>query len=98
MTFWLYKPKQFFKSSSILPYKSQDAGDVLNFLTLMLLSFVLIMKNKIDNDTLKKISIVGFLLILFFSLFTSSSTEETETIGGMEVPKQFDYDTSISVD
>ena len=50
MTFWLYHPRQIFKTSSILPYKSQDVGDFLNFLTIFLLSFSAYTKGKISDD------------------------------------------------
>ena len=97
MTFWLYQPSQFFKTSSILPHKSKDIGDVLNFLTVFLLSFTAYMKNKIHDNIWKKIFIGGILLLIILSLFTTKN-QETETIDGLEVPKYNDYKFSLSVD
>jgi|DEB0MinimDraft_6_1074348.scaffolds.fasta_scaffold349319_1 hypothetical protein len=97
MTFWLYHPRQFFKSSSLLPYKSQDAGDMLNFLTVFLLSFSAYMKNKINDEIWKKVFIGGLLIIVILSLFTSKE-EATENMDGLEVPKYNDYKFSLSVD
>ena len=97
MTFWLYHPRQFFKSSSLLPYKSQDAGDMLNFLTVFLLSFSAYMKNKINDEIWKKVFIGGLLIIVILSLFTSKE-ENTENMDGLEVPKYNDYKFSLSVD
>ena len=68
MTFWLYQPNQLFKSSSILPHKSKDAGDLLNFLTIFLLSFSAYMKNKINNEVWKKMLIGGLLAIVVIAL------------------------------
>lgn len=97
MTFWLYQPSQFFKSSSILPHKSKDVGDMLNFLTVFLLSFSAYMKNKIHDDIWKKMVIGGILLLVVASLFITKN-EETETIDGLEMPKYNDYKFSLSVD
>jgi len=97
MTFWLYHPRQFFKSSSLLPYKSQDAGDMLNFLTVFLLSFSAYMKNKINDEIWKKVFIGGLLIIVILSLFTSKE-EATENMDGLEVLKYNDYKFSLSVD
>tara|TARA_R110001632_G_scaffold5171_4_gene21114 strand:- start:2367 stop:2660 length:294 start_codon:yes stop_codon:yes gene_type:complete len=97
MTFWLYQPNQLFKSSSILPHKSKDAGDLLNFLTIFLLSFSAYMKNKINNEVWKKMLIGGLLAIVVMSLFFSGK-DDTDTIEGLEVPKYNDYKFSLSVD
>jgi len=34
MTYWIYDPKRLTSSSTLLPYKHQDVGDVLNLFTL----------------------------------------------------------------
>ena len=96
MTFWLYQPRQFFKSSSILPYKGKDVGDFLNFLTVFLLSFSLYIRNKVPQVKIQKLLIGGLLFILVLSLFTQN--EETEVIDGIEIPKYSDYKFSLSVD
>lgn len=97
MTFWLYQPSQFFKASSILPYKSNDAGDLLNFLTVLLLSLGAYMKNRVHDNIWKKIVIGGILFLVVASLFTIKK-DESETIDGIQMPKYNDYDFSLSVD
>ena len=97
MTFWLYQPKQFFKSSTLLPHRSKDFGDLLNFFTIFLLSFSVYMKNKINPEIWKKLVSGGLLILVVLSLFTTKN-EELETLEGMEVPKYNDYKFSLSVD
>ena len=97
MTFWLYRPKQLFKASSILPYKSKDAGDFLNFLTLFLFSFTFYVQQKIPGDAWKKILTGGMLFIVLLSLIYGNK-EETENIDGIEIPKYSDYKYTLSVD
>lgn len=98
MTFWLYKPSQFFKKSTILPFKSQDLGDLLNFLTLFLCSFFVFIKSKgLLNDKIQKYFIIALSVIILLSLM-GSNKGDTEMIEGIEVPKYSDYKYSLSVD
>lgn len=99
MTFWLYQPSQFFKKSTILPFKSQDFGDLLNFLTLFLCSFFVFIKSKgLLNERIQKYFIIALSVIILLSLLGSKSGEDTEMIEGIEVPKYSDYKYSLSVD
>jgi len=98
MTFWLYQPSQFFKKSTILPFKSQDLGDLLNFLTLFLCSFFVFIKSKgLLNERIQKYFIIALSFIILLSLLGSNS-RDTEMIEGIEVPKYSDYKYSLSVD
>jgi hypothetical protein len=97
MTFWLYQPKQLFKSSTLLPYKSKDVGDFLNFLTIFLFSFTLYIQKKIPGEIWKKILVCGLFFIILVSLF-SESKDETDFIEGIEIPKYSDYQFTLSVD
>lgn len=96
MTFWLYQPSQFFKSSTILPYRGNDLGDVLNFFTVFLFSLALYMNKVMKNENWKKVLFMGMGFILILSLLSIGS--QTETIDGMQVPKYNDYEYSLSVD
>lgn len=98
MTFWLYGPSQFFKSSTLVPHRSQDLGDVLNFLTLFILSLSVYLQRKFGNQVCKKVLMIGMAFILTLSLFTSSQSSQVEMIDDMEVPKYNDYQYSLSVD
>lgn len=97
MTFWLYQPRQLFKSSSLIPFRSQDLGDVLNFLTIFLISFSFYLRKQ-NNDIWKKLLTGGILLLVFLGLMSGSSTEKLDNIDGIEIPKYSDYKFSLSVD
>jgi hypothetical protein len=97
MTFWLYQPTRIVHPSSWLVYKNNDLGDFLNFLTILLISFCIYLKRKGDDIIWRKALPIGMFLILFSSLFTGSKTD-TELIDGIEVPKYYDYEFSLSVD
>lgn len=97
MTFWLYQPSQIFKSSTLIPFRSQDLGDVLNFLTIFLLSFSLYLRKQ-NKDIWKKLLVGGLLLLVLLGMLSGSSAEKLESIDGIEIPKYSDYKFSLSVD
>ena len=99
MTFWLYHPKGLFKSSTILPYKGEDFGDFLNFLTVFILSFYVYMrKYSVGNgELLKKIVLISVFLVLLLSFFCGKSNSN-EKIKKHDYENYNDYDFTLSVD
>ena len=82
MTFWLFKPTDLISSKNILPYKIKNGEELLNFLTVLFVLFLVYIRNKVNKEMSRMIMISGaiFILVLgvIFHLNNSNKKEELE--------------------
>ena len=95
MTFWIYNPLELAKPSNLLLYKSKSFGDVLNFLTIIMVLFTVYAKKYIPQINWQKLFSFSLLTILITGvLLTSKDTGAKNE----KIPKYSNYKFSLSVD
>lgn len=69
MTYWLYDPKKLATTSSIIPYRQKDLGELLNFLTFItMLTYLYVFK----TNQMKKYG--HFLIAVAMTIFFAGIT------------------------
>ena len=95
MTFWVYNPLELAKPSNFLLHKSKGLGDVLNFLTIIMVLFTVYAKKYIPQINWQKFFSISLLTILLAGmLLTSKDT----AVKNEKIPKYANYKFSLSVD
>jgi amino acid permease len=96
MTFWLYDPKKLTSSSSIIPSRQKDIGDILNFLTFICV-FVYVYLHKNNNiEKYKNIIIFSFGLISLLGVFSNRFIKDNDN--NNTLIDWGDYSSSLSID
>ena len=69
MTYWLYDPKKLASSSTLIPYKQNNVGEVFNFLTVLcMFAYIYLFKTQQIEKHGKNL-FVTFLSILLLGVF-----------------------------
>lgn len=95
MTYWIYDPKRLTSSSTLIPYKIQDIGDLLNFMTLSLFIFyVYIYKNNLIEKHGKNLLSV-LLTVMVLGLLTGLQQDKNDNVLHYDFKN---YDRSLYID
>ncbi len=95
MTFWVYNPLELTKPSNLLLYKSKGLGDVLNFLTIIMVLFTVYAKKYIPQINWQKFFSFSLLTILLTGMLLTSRDTSSKN---EQIPKYSNYKFSLSVD
>lgn len=68
MTFWLYDPKKLASSSTLVPYRQSNLGEILNFLTITCMVFYLYLYKTKQLQTYGNILLTLFISIFFLGI------------------------------
>ena len=103
MPFWLFNPSSLISSKNVLVYKHSNFEELMNFFTILLVSFAIIFKNKLSDEMWRKVFIVSFLLIFTMGVLLHMASGQSnnqirhknEFIEGVEIPR---FSNSLTVD
>lgn len=93
MTYWLYNPNTLVSTRSVIPTKSQDAGDVLNFLTLNMIFLFCYLKKINSFEKYSKYYMYAMVTIIFMGILFGSPRKSQDNY-----LKYNDYKYSLSID
>ena len=97
MTYWIYDPKRLTSASTLIPYKHQDIGDLLNLMTLSLFLLYMYFYKNGQVEKFGKILLNILLVVLLLGTLTGSKKRSNNN-DNFNFNDFNDYDKSLYID
>lgn len=103
MSFWLFSPTSLLSSKNVLIYNISNLEELMNFFSIVLIGLAVAFKDKLADETWRKIFIVSFIVIFVMGVLlhmasaqpSSPMLNKNEFIEGIEIPK---FSNSLTID